>query len=148
MAAFDPPARPLTQETRLFINNEFVDAKTGKTFKTVNPATEEVICEVQEAGKEDVDDAVKAAKTAFKTWKKSNGCDRRDMLLKLAGLVEKHRTQLAELESTSTRQMASRMFEFLCVGIGRQVNLRHTTLIQISWLKLSRWLIGHWIVAW
>jgi len=99
MAAFDPPARPLTQETRLFINNEFVDAKTGKTFKTVNPATEEVICEVQEAGKEDVDDAVKAAKTAFKTWKKSNGCDRRDMLLKLAGLVEKHRTQLAELES-------------------------------------------------
>jgi len=98
MAAFDPPAR-LTQETRLFINNEFVDAKSGKKFKTVNPATEEVICEVHEAGKDDVDAAVAAAKTAFKTFKKSNACDRRDMLLKLADLVDKHRKQLAELES-------------------------------------------------
>jgi len=89
----------LTQETRLFINNEFVDAKSGKKFKTVNPATEEVICEVQEAGQEDVDAAVAAAKTAFKTWKKSNGCDRRNMLLKLADLVEKNREQLAKLES-------------------------------------------------
>jgi aldehyde dehydrogenase (NAD+) len=89
----------LTQETRLFINNEFVDAKSGKKFKTVNPATEEVICEVQEAGQEDVNAAVAAAKTAFKTFKKSNGCDRRDMLLKLADLVEKNRKQLSELES-------------------------------------------------
>jgi aldehyde dehydrogenase (NAD+) len=86
-------------ETRVFINNEFVAAKSGKKFKTVNPATEEAICEVEEAGQADVDAAVAAAKTAFKTWKKSNGCDRRDMLLKLANLVEKNRAQLAELES-------------------------------------------------
>lgn len=45
-------------QTKLFINNEFVDAISGKTFATVNPATEEVICEVQEAGAEDVDKAV------------------------------------------------------------------------------------------
>jgi acyl-CoA reductase-like NAD-dependent aldehyde dehydrogenase len=45
-------------ETRLFINNEFVNAASGKTFKTVNPATEEVICEVQEADRADVDKAV------------------------------------------------------------------------------------------
>jgi len=76
-----------------------VDAKSGKKFPTVNPATEEVICEVQEAGLEDVNAAVAAAKEAFKTFKKSNGCDRRDMLLKLADLVEKHRDQLAKLES-------------------------------------------------
>jgi len=89
----------LQRETRLFINNEFVDAKSGKTFKTVNPATEEVIADIQEAGQEDVNIAVAAAKAAFKTWKKSNACDRRDMLLKLADLVEQHREQLAELES-------------------------------------------------
>jgi len=99
MADFAPPARKLTQETTLFINNEFVAAKSGKKFPTVNPATEEVITEVDEAGQEDVNTAVAAAKTAFKTWRKSNGCDRRDMLLKLADLVEKHRGQLAELES-------------------------------------------------
>ena len=45
-------------ETRLFINNEFVNSVSGKTFDTVNPATEEVICAVQEADKEDVDIAV------------------------------------------------------------------------------------------
>ena len=45
-------------ETRLFINNEFVNSVSGKTFQTVNPATEEVICSVQEADKEDVDLAV------------------------------------------------------------------------------------------
>jgi aldehyde dehydrogenase (NAD+) len=96
--AFSPPAR-LTQETKLFINNEFVDAKSGKKFNTVNPATEEIIAEIHSAGPDDVNAAVAAAKTAFKTWKKSNACDRRDMLLKLADLVEKHRDQLAELES-------------------------------------------------
>jgi len=88
----------LKRQTQLFINGVFVDAKKGKTFPTVNPATEEVICEVQSADAEDVDIAVEAASAAFKTFKKSNGCDRRDMLLKLADLVEKHRKQLAELE--------------------------------------------------
>lgn len=89
----------LARETRLFINNEWVNAKSGKTFPTVNPVTEEVIAQIQSAGQEDVDAAVVAATAAFKTWKKSNGCDRRDMLLRLADLVEKHRDQLAELES-------------------------------------------------
>ena len=45
-------------QTKLFINNEFVDSVSGKTFPTVNPATEEVICELQEANAEDVDKAV------------------------------------------------------------------------------------------
>merc|ERR1719326_1557702 len=89
----------LPMETRLFINNEFVNAKSGKTFKSVNPRTEEVIAEFQCAEQADADAAVDAAEKAFKTWKKSNGCDRRDMLLKLADLVEKHREQLAALES-------------------------------------------------
>mgnify|MGYP000364083461 CR=1 FL=1 len=46
-------------ETRLFINNEFVNSVSGKTFNTVNPATEEVICAVQEADAADVDKAVR-----------------------------------------------------------------------------------------
>ena len=58
-----------------------------------------MIATVQAAGKEDIDDAVAAATEAFKTFKKSNACDRRDMLLRLADLMEKHRVQLAELES-------------------------------------------------
>jgi len=49
----------------LFINNEFVDAQSGKTFPTINPATEEEIAQVQEAGEADVDAAVDAACQAF-----------------------------------------------------------------------------------
>ena len=47
----------------LFINGEFVDG-TGKAFKTINPATEEVLAEVAEASDADVDEAVKAARRA------------------------------------------------------------------------------------
>ena len=51
-------------QTKLFINNEFVDSVSGKTFPTVNPATEEVICELQEANAEDVDKAVSLLESA------------------------------------------------------------------------------------
>jgi aldehyde dehydrogenase (NAD+) len=46
-------------ETRLFINGQFVNSVSGRTFKTINPATEEVICEVQEGDARDVDLAVR-----------------------------------------------------------------------------------------
>lgn len=70
-------------ETRLFINNEFVNSASGKTFATVNPATEEVICNVQEALAEDVDKAVAAAKAAFEigsTWRSMDATGRRGEL--------------------------------------------------------------------
>mmetsp|Transcript_25541 Transcript_25541/g.52324 ORF Transcript_25541/g.52324 Transcript_25541/m.52324 type:complete len:496 (-) Transcript_25541:190-1677(-) len=89
-------------ETRLFINNEFVNSVAGKTFETVNPATEEVVCSVQEAGPEDVDKAVAAAKAAFEVgspWRNLNGSDRRDLMLKLANLVERDRAFLEVLEA-------------------------------------------------
>jgi len=89
----------LPLRNQLFINNEWVDAKSGKTFETVNPATEEVITSVHEAGQEDIDAAVKAASDAFKTWKKADGSRRRNLLLKLADLFEANRDRLAEVES-------------------------------------------------
>lgn len=95
MDSFDVTTTP----TQLFVNNEFVDALSKQTFKTVNPATEAVICEVQSAGAADVDAAVAAARAAFPAWKLSNGCDRRDLLLKLASLIERDRDTLAKLES-------------------------------------------------
>ena len=88
----------LPRETRLFINNEWVEGH-GTKFNTVNPKDETVIASMDSANAADVDAAVDAATKAFKTFGKSNGCDRRDMLLRLASLVEKHRAQLAELES-------------------------------------------------
>jgi acyl-CoA reductase-like NAD-dependent aldehyde dehydrogenase len=51
--------------TQLFINNEFVNSVSGKTFPVINPATEEKICDVQEAGDADCEKAIKAAREAF-----------------------------------------------------------------------------------
>jgi aldehyde dehydrogenase (NAD+) len=89
-------------ETRLFINNEFVNSVSGKTFPTVNLVTEEVICHVQEADKGDVDLAVAAAKEAFKLgspWRKMNATGRRDLMIKLADLIVRDTEYLAKLES-------------------------------------------------
>eukprot|EP00929_Paragymnodinium_shiwhaense_P104791 TRINITY_DN694_c0_g1_i3.p1 TRINITY_DN694_c0_g1~~TRINITY_DN694_c0_g1_i3.p1 ORF type:complete len:506 (+),score=165.38 TRINITY_DN694_c0_g1_i3:66-1583(+) len=85
--------------TQLFINNEWVDATGGKSFDTVNPVTEAKIATVQEASKEDIDKAVKCAAEAFKTWKKSDGAHRRDLMLKLADLIEQNKGRLADVES-------------------------------------------------
>ena len=93
--AFDSNA----YQTQLFINGEFVDAKSGKKFATINPATEAKICDVQEAGAEDVDIAVAAARAALPAWRKLDTQARRDMMLRLADLVEKTAPEMAKLES-------------------------------------------------
>ena len=87
---------------QLFINNEFVDAVSGKTFPDVNPCTGENICQVAEADKADVDIAVKAAREAFKLgseWRTMNASQRGHLLYKLADAIERDREYLARLET-------------------------------------------------
>ncbi|XP_072381808.1 cytosolic 10-formyltetrahydrofolate dehydrogenase [Diabrotica undecimpunctata] len=86
---------------QLFINGEFMDAEGGKTTQTVNPATEEVICDVQCASKNDVDKAVAAAKNAFENgeWSKISARERGLMLFKLADLMQEYKEELATIES-------------------------------------------------
>ena len=84
----------------LFINGEFVDAKGGTTFKTVNPATEEVLADISEAGSEDVDRAVSAARYAYENvWGPMSGRDRAKYLFRIARLVQERTRELAVLES-------------------------------------------------
>jgi phenylacetaldehyde dehydrogenase len=86
---------------QLFIDGRFVDAVSGNTFATVNPATEEVLAEVAEADAADVDKAVSAARRAFEDgeWPRMRARDRGRLLFRLADLLEKHRDELARLES-------------------------------------------------
>eukprot|EP00922_Rhytidocystis_sp_ex-Travisia-forbesii_P054078 GHVS01080227.1.p1 GENE.GHVS01080227.1~~GHVS01080227.1.p1 ORF type:complete len:556 (+),score=73.11 GHVS01080227.1:75-1670(+) len=90
----------LPMETKLFINGEFVEATGSKMIKTINPATEDVIATLKEASDADVDKAVNAATTAFRTWQLVDGHIRRNLLNRLADLVEHHKLQLAQMEST------------------------------------------------
>lgn len=87
--------------TKLLINGEWQDSQSGKTFETINPATEEVICDVAAAQKEDVDRAVVAARRAFDEgpWRKMSATERGKLMLKLADLIEKNKKELAQLET-------------------------------------------------
>src|SRR5262249_40336234 len=94
--------QPQTEERRyqLFIDGQFVDAESGKTFATPNPATGETFAEVSEAEKADVDKAVSAARKAFEgKWSKMSARDRGRLLYKLSQLIERDAARLAELET-------------------------------------------------
>lgn len=94
--------KPQIKFTQLFINNEFVDSQSGKTFAAINPATLEQICQVQEADASDVDLAVKAAAAAFERdsdWRKLDASKRGELLYRLAEQIERNIDYLAALES-------------------------------------------------
>ncbi|HEY6196799.1 MAG TPA: aldehyde dehydrogenase family protein [Candidatus Eisenbacteria bacterium] len=85
---------------RLIIDGVAVDAASGATFTTVNPATEEPITTVAEAGAEDVDRAVRAARAALEgPWAKLKPIERSRLLWKLGDLVLAHADELARLET-------------------------------------------------
>ncbi len=84
----------------LFIDGDFVDTIDGRTFKTVSPASEEVLAEVTEGSAADVDRAVVAARRAYdKTWSKLSGRDRGKYLYRIARIVQERARELAVLES-------------------------------------------------
>ena len=84
----------------LFIGGEFVDPIDGTPFKSVNPATEEVLSEVVAAGPADVDRAVAAARAAYTgPWSAMPGRERGKYLFRLARLVQERARELAVLES-------------------------------------------------
>jgi len=89
---------------QLYINGTFVGAKSGRTLDVIDPATTEVIATTPDAGKDDVDAAVRAARAAFDTgpWKDATAQDRGRVLFKLAQIVRDRAGELAELETRNS----------------------------------------------
>ncbi|MFI5678048.1 aldehyde dehydrogenase family protein [Streptomyces cellulosae] len=83
----------------LFIDGEFTEAADGKVFKTVSPSTEEVLSEVAQAGTEDVDRAVRAARKAFEKWSALPGSERAKYLFRIARIIQERSRELAVLET-------------------------------------------------
>ncbi|MEF3112770.1 aldehyde dehydrogenase family protein [Streptomyces chrestomyceticus] len=83
----------------LFIDGEFTEAAGGKVFKTVSPANEEVLSEVAQAGAEDVERAVRAARKAFEKWSALPGAERAKYLFRIARIIQERFRELAVLES-------------------------------------------------
>ena len=86
---------------KILINGKWVDAASGKTFPTYNPATGEVLANIAEGDREDIDRAVKAARAAFETgpWSRLTTSQRARLIYKLADLLEENLEEFAELES-------------------------------------------------
>ncbi|HXP70355.1 MAG TPA: aldehyde dehydrogenase family protein, partial [Candidatus Dormibacteraeota bacterium] len=89
------------KKQKMLINGKWVEAASGKTFPTYNPATGEVLSHVAEGDREDIDRAVKAARAAFEKgpWAKISPSERGRMMWRLADLIEKHTEEFAQLES-------------------------------------------------
>jgi aldehyde dehydrogenase (NAD+) len=84
----------------LFIDGKFVDGADDRTFKTISPASEEVLAEITEAGESDVDAAVKAARRAYdRVWSKTSGRDRGKYLYRIARILAERSREFAVLES-------------------------------------------------
>ncbi|MEU4336629.1 aldehyde dehydrogenase family protein [Micromonospora lupini] len=84
----------------LFIDGKFVDPTDGGSFKSINPASEEVLAEIAEAGAQDVERAVRAARKAYdKVWGPMPGRDRAKYLYRIARLIQERSRELAVLES-------------------------------------------------
>ena len=89
----------LKSNYKLFIGGKFINSNGAKTYKTINPATEEVLAEIIEASQKDVDLAVRSARKAFKAWSKLSGGQRGKYLFRLARIIQERSRELAVLES-------------------------------------------------
>jgi aldehyde dehydrogenase (NAD+) len=94
-------ARPQVRQTQCFIGGKWTPAASGKTFETIHPGTEEVIAEVAEGDKADIDAAVAAAREQFDggEWSRLDARDRGRLMYKLADLIEAEIDELAALET-------------------------------------------------
>ena len=90
----------IKSEYGLFITGKFVAPKSGKTFKTINPATEEVLAKIAYAELADVNLAVTAARNAFtKTWSKMPAAERGKYLFRIARILQERSREFAVLET-------------------------------------------------
>jgi aldehyde dehydrogenase (NAD+) len=92
----------------ILIDGARVPAASGRVFETIDPATEQVIAQVAEAGMEDIDAAVISGRAALEgAWGSMRGSDRGKLLLKLADLIQQNRDELIGLESQDTGKPVS-----------------------------------------
>ncbi len=89
----------LQERYQLFIGGQWKDASDHETFKTICPADGSTLAECAQATKEDVDEAVKAAWEAFKTWKHTTVAERAAILNKIAAIIDENKEHLAMVES-------------------------------------------------
>ncbi|WP_250475840.1 betaine-aldehyde dehydrogenase [Caballeronia sp. GAFFF1] len=93
---------PLFDEQRLYIGGEYVDATSGETFDTLDPATGESLARVQQASQADIDRAVRSAQAAQQEWAALTSMQRSRILRRAVDLLRARNDELATLETRDT----------------------------------------------
>ena len=111
MQLIETPKAEETREYRMLVGGEWVEALSSKTFESVNPYTGKVWATAPEAGGEDVDRAVRAAREAFDAgpWGKMTGTERARLIRRLAELIAENAESLALIESTDNGKLLKEM---------------------------------------
>ena len=89
----------IAKQYELFINGEFQKPISGKYFDTINPSDETLLSSIAEAGDDDVDKAMKAAKAAHKSWSKISGKERGKYIYRIARMIQEKSREFAVIES-------------------------------------------------
>ena len=114
-------AAKLTFRHQAFIGGKFVDAASGETFQSINPATDAVLADVAACDLEDVNRAVAAGRAAFEAgvWSRTDPtAHRKAVLLKLADLIRANLEEFALLDSLDMGKLVSDAATSRCTGIG------------------------------
>ena len=89
-------------QQHLYIHGGYIKADSNESFKTINPATNQVICEVGQASEDDVEKAVKSAEQGFAVWSAMSAIERSRILLKAVAILRERNDDLAALEVMDT----------------------------------------------
>lgn len=103
----------------LFINGREIGAVSGNSYIRENPANEEPLAEIAQAGKEDIDHAVKSAHNAFEKWSRTSPAERAKFIYKIAELLERHRRDLAVINTLETGKPIRESFQVELTGVIR-----------------------------
>ncbi len=93
----------------MLIGGEWVDARSGAIFESINPYTAEPWATIPRAGAEDVDAAVRAARGAFESWSRTTPVTRARLMRRLAALIEEHAERIAVVETTDNGKLIREM---------------------------------------
>ena len=107
----ETPKADEVRQYKMLVGGEWVNARSGKTFESINPYTGRVWATAPEAGEEDVDRAVRAAREAFDEgpWGKMTGTERARLIRRLADLLAENAEDIAQVESTDNGKLLREM---------------------------------------
>jgi betaine-aldehyde dehydrogenase len=125
------------------IGGRLVDAAEGRTSELVDPSTGTVVATAPVSGRQDVDDAMRAAASAFERWRDSTPGDRQLALLRLVDAVEAHADQLVEAECRSTGKPVSQMRDDELPAVLDQIRFFAGAARSLDGRAAGEYLAGH-----